>query len=222
MQACGGNDMNMAQTDQLKKPLNNQEKISIALDGELSESEFQELLIALESTQGQADWDLFHQIGDILRSDELDIELSSDFSKKMAQRLAAEPYHLLPIPHENKVVLLEPRRWRQRLWSGMAVAAGLLVVVNITHSPNSELSGTNSLARLSASASKGVSTVAASAGSDALVNKPSRTISRQGVEVLRDPEIDQYLAAHQRFSPSVYSAVEYARPTTMKKNGTDK
>ncbi len=216
MQACNGNDMDATQMNQQK----NQEKISIALDGELSDSEFQDILLALESEQGQADWDLYHQIGDVLRSDELAIQLSADFSSKMAQKLAAEPHYLLPVRNEEKTSQVEHKHWRQRLWSGMAVAAGLLVVVNIAHTPN-DLSNANSVARLNVNASAGqaITTVAATNG---LATKPPSVISRKGVEVLRDPDIEQYLAAHQRFSPSVYSSVEYARPTTMKKTGTDK
>jgi sigma-E factor negative regulatory protein RseA len=32
---------------------------------------------------------------------------------------------------------------------------------------------------------------------------------------LRDPGIDDYLLAHQRFSPSVYSTAQYARSATF-------
>lgn len=39
------------------------------------------------------------------------------------------------------------------------------------------------------------------------------------VVMLRDPEIDQYLLAHQRFSPSLYSTAQYARSATF---ATDK
>ncbi len=224
MQACNGNDMDATQMNQQKIQEKNQERISIALDGELSDSEFQDILVALESEQGQADWDLYHQIGDVLRSDELAIQLSADFSSKMAQKLVAEPHYLLPVRNEVRASHPDTKHWRQRLWSGMAVAAGLLVVVNIAHTPN-ELSSGDNVARLSATASananagQAITTVAATNGS---VAKPPSVISRKGVEVLRDPDIEQYLAAHQRFSPSVYSSVEYARPTTMKKTGTDK
>jgi len=34
-------------------------------------------------------------------------------------------------------------------------------------------------------------------------------------EILRDPGIDEYLLAHQRFSPSVYSTAQYARSATF-------
>jgi sigma-E factor negative regulatory protein RseA len=33
--------------------------------------------------------------------------------------------------------------------------------------------------------------------------------------MLRDPDIDDYLLAHQRFSPSVYSTAQYARSATF-------
>jgi sigma-E factor negative regulatory protein RseA len=33
--------------------------------------------------------------------------------------------------------------------------------------------------------------------------------------VLRDPRIDEYLLAHQRFSPSMFSTAQYARSATF-------
>jgi sigma-E factor negative regulatory protein RseA len=41
------------------------------------------------------------------------------------------------------------------------------------------------------------------------------TVASQDGEVLRDPRIDDYLLAHQRFSPSVYSTAQYARSATF-------
>jgi sigma-E factor negative regulatory protein RseA len=36
-----------------------------------------------------------------------------------------------------------------------------------------------------------------------------------GEVVLRDPRIDDYLLAHQRFSPSMYSTAQFARSATF-------
>jgi sigma-E factor negative regulatory protein RseA len=41
------------------------------------------------------------------------------------------------------------------------------------------------------------------------------TVASQDGEVLRDPQIDEYLLAHQRFSPSVYSTAQYARSASF-------
>jgi sigma-E factor negative regulatory protein RseA len=43
----------------------------------------------------------------------------------------------------------------------------------------------------------------------------SEVVAAQQGEVLRDPRIDEYLMAHQRFSPSVYSSAQYARSATF-------
>jgi sigma-E factor negative regulatory protein RseA len=43
----------------------------------------------------------------------------------------------------------------------------------------------------------------------------ARVVAQQGGEVLRDTRIDEYLLAHQRFSPSVYSTAQYARSATF-------
>jgi sigma-E factor negative regulatory protein RseA len=43
------------------------------------------------------------------------------------------------------------------------------------------------------------------------------TVATSGSDgvILRDPGIDDYLLAHQRFSPSVYSTAQYARSATF-------
>ncbi|MEN9866639.1 MAG: hypothetical protein RL748_2229 [Pseudomonadota bacterium] len=209
----------------------NKEQISAWLDGELSDAQIQVMLKALESDDAKISWDMYHQIGDVLRSDELAIELSPDFSRKMAQMLAAEPHYLLPAMQANAQAQAPDasshKAWRQRLWSGMAVAAGLLVVVNIAQTPggnsvgnpagNNTMAGSNAVVSNPALARVAASSAASASQSVKLVASPGRN-----GEYLRDPEIDQYLSAHQRFSPSVYSAAQYARPTSMKKTGTDK
>ena len=67
------------------------EYISAFADGELPDADLELALAALRETDGQQAWDLYHQIGDALRSEPGHAELSPDFSARLADRLAAEP-----------------------------------------------------------------------------------------------------------------------------------
>ena len=74
----------------------NHEQISALSDGELTDHELTLALAALRDPEQQLEWEIYHQIGDILRSDDLDIPLSAGFSDRLAARLAQEPSYLLP------------------------------------------------------------------------------------------------------------------------------
>lgn len=43
----------------------------------------------------------------------------------------------------------------------------------------------------------------------------AQAASADPVVILRDPQIDEYLLAHQRFSPSLYSTAQFARSATF-------
>lgn len=57
-------------------------------EGDLPESLF--------TTEGQRDWDTYHWIGDVLRSNDLARPMSADFQQRMQSALAAEPTVLAP------------------------------------------------------------------------------------------------------------------------------
>ncbi len=80
-----------------------QEYISALVDGEQSSDELALAIAELSSPHHQNDWEVYHQIGDVLRSDDLAISMSSDFSRKMAARLAAEPVYSLPAVAQPEV-----------------------------------------------------------------------------------------------------------------------
>jgi sigma-E factor negative regulatory protein RseA len=85
---------------------------------------------------------------------------------------------------------------------GMAVAAvavaAFLTVPQIMTTQNASMNASNP-----------APIVLASAAPDKM------TEASQDGDVLRDPRIDEYLLAHQRFSPSVYSTAQYARSATF-------
>lgn len=70
------------------------EYISAFADGELPDADLELALAALRDADGRQTWDLYHRIGDAMRADPLEAELSPGFTQRLADRLAAEPIPL--------------------------------------------------------------------------------------------------------------------------------
>ncbi|TCS34341.1 RseA-like anti sigma(E) protein [Paucimonas lemoignei] len=199
-----------------------QEQISALADDELSDSQIEVALAALRDPDARADWELYHQIGDILRSDDMAVTLSDGFSARMAARLEAEPVILAPQAAPNVAAasghpaLVE--RVRRLAMPGMAAAAvATAVFMTAPHMlvAKKESGSDNSpaVAMVAAKPAPAVVAVPAVVGV-AATEEREVAVADQG-EVLRDPRIDEYLMAHQRFSPSVYSSAQYARSATF-------
>lgn len=178
------------------------EQISAFLDGELDDSQMDAVLASLRQHEGRAAWDGYHQIGDALRSDELNVQLSADFNQRMFARLDDEPVIMMPTVRNE--VAARKNAAKRFAMPGMAAAA--VAVVAFLTVPNMLPPQTATVA--SAPQAPVVAQVAA-------VTEPVNTAAAQEGEVLRDPRIDDYLLAHQRFSPSVYSTAQYARSATF-------
>lgn len=211
-----------------------QEQISALADDELSDSQIEVTLAALRDPEARVDWELYHQIGEVLRSDDMAVSLSEGFSARMAARLAAEPAIVAPAPQAapqavpqvvpsvaaagGGFVLVE--RFRRFAMPGMAAAAVATAVfvtapqmlvakkdVGADNGPAVALVASRPVPAADVVAMPAVIGTAASAESE--------VVAAQQGEVLRDPRIDEYLMAHQRFSPSVYSSAQYARSATF-------
>ena len=208
-----------------------QEQISAFADGELADEQVEVALAALCRADGRADWEIYHQIGDVLRSDDMDITLSSGFAARMAARLEQEPPIVAPVSIDKPMagrdakqivqqatggitfVKRPVKRWAM---SGVAAAAAVATVAFITTphlmvAMTGEPASSNvSIASSAPAASSNVQSVISASPQTAVVSADVP----EGV-VLRDPGIDDYLLAHQRFSPSVYSTAQYVRSATF-------
>jgi sigma-E factor negative regulatory protein RseA len=193
-----------------------QERISELVDGELPSGHLPVAFASLNSEDGRSTWDIYHQIGDVLRSDDMAISLSPNFAASFAARLEAEPTILAPaVGQEEQMGQYETsiasngiaRAYKRFSIQSIAVAATVAVFAFISAPQlmvaikGEQQNGHASNAMVAASST---STIAN---------------AQQEGTVLRDPQIDQYLLAHQRFSPSAYSIAQYARPATF---ATDK
>lgn len=204
-----------------------QEQISAFSDGELTGHDIDMALGALREPGMGADWDVYHQIGDVLRSKEMAITLSPDFSTRMAARLAAEPTIIGPLPNEttssqvtpiNVIAKFAPSRIIKRFaLPGMIAATVATVALISTPQLMVAMKGsatTDSAVGMVASAHGNMSHVSTVSTNTSKIAASSSDIAEESV-VLRDPRIDEYLLAHQRFSPSVYSTAQFARSATF-------
>jgi sigma-E factor negative regulatory protein RseA len=177
-----------------------QERISVFADGEASDEQLDVSFADLRSQDGKASWELYHQIGDILRSDDMNVSLSAGFSARMAARLAAEPVLVAP------TLTVQKQRTSVRRFALPGMLAAAAAAVAFVATPQLMVAMQN----------KAGSNAAITVASDSGVSRAALTngTGRAG-SVLRDQGIDEYLMAHQRFSPSVYSSAQYARSATF-------
>jgi sigma-E factor negative regulatory protein RseA len=166
------------------------EQISAFADNELSDGHADIALAALRQQDGRDTWNLYHQIGDALRSDDLNTQLSADFAARMFARLDAEA--TIMVPADKRVNVAKEVSIRRFAMPGMAAAVAVAAFLTVPQmmTPN------------------------APAVTAAVAPETIMVASKDG-DVLRDPRIDDYLLAHQRFSPSVYSSAQYARAATF-------
>ncbi len=208
----------------MNSKMNTQEQISAMADGEISVEQLDEALAALRSKDGHEDWKLYHQIGDLLRSEDMNVQLSKDFSARMSARLEAEPTIIAPAaksdapaPSSLTCAVKETRSPKASVkrWAvpGMAAAAAMAAVAFVT-TPQLMVAFKDA----PADKSPGISVASNSVTSQANGGAAQETViaaSASGEIVVRDPRIDDYLLAHQRYSPSVYSTAQFARSATF-------
>lgn len=201
---------------------NNQtkEQISALADGELSGAQIDIALAALRNPEARAAWDAYHQVGDVLRSDDMAIKLSDDFSARLFARLDAEPTIIAPAVVSAPVVEPQPAAqtpsiFKRLAMPGVAVAAVVTAVV-ITAPQMMMVAKKDGAAGGNAPIVMVTSQPASASRPAASAAVLTAGASGQGEEViLRDPRIDEYLLAHQRFSPSVFGSAQYARSATF-------
>lgn len=152
------------------------EKISALMDGELEGQEAQQLLARLkqdeELVQG---WYAFHVIGDALRGERA---LSQEFSQRMTARLTGEPTVLAPRPARTKQRFTAYALSAAASMSAVALV-GWVAFFNNPLTPQPEL---------------------ASAPTPPPATAPAP--STQLASVQSEGEMNEYLIAHQEFSPS--------------------
>ena len=186
-----------------------QEQISALLDSELGDAHIELTLASLRRSEGRATWDAYHQIGDVLRSEDMAHEFSEGFAARLLSRLDDEPPILAPPPRQaaaQPVQLQQAgagyRFSRFAIPIGIAAAAVFAVVMVPQMSKKQGPDQIDPMQKVSLPAQPGGGNVVLTSATPA-----------DGA-MLRDPRLEQYLLAHQRYSPSWNSSAEYARSAT--------
>lgn len=216
------------------------EHISAFIDAELVDQEITTVLAALRVPERREAWDVYHRIGDVLRSEDLAYyEMRPQAQARMAALLDAEPVVSTPVqtmdcakrPSNDLEWLLTAnqagpafiRTAKYFFRPGIAVVATAAVVAFFTAPPLMvAFNGwrTGSASHMASSGSPVMAAVengniklkADAATKDDVVNVADTGSSN---EMLRDINMDEYLFAHQRFSRFGYGNAQYANPTTF-------
>ncbi len=150
-------------------------------------------------------WHAYQLIGDVMRSDDLASTASKDsaFLLALRARLADEPVVLAPQPLPAASVLAAKRTWG---WlAPAAVAAGFVTVagsLTVLWAPSKNTDSPTSVV-----AAEPVRALAASApGVEAM--QPQVLVANG--QVIRDPRLDRYLAAHKQFAGAAMLGVPSA------------
>ena len=174
------------------------QQISAFADGELPDHEVEATMKALTAPGGQLDWDLYHQIGDTLRSETMAIPLSAGFADRFAARLADEPPLLAP-----------RRRFRDRLSQVLpvAVTAMAAALTGFVIAPQ--------LMRDEADDHAVPTTVAETISHASVIAKADIAQSEIASSDPSAPAINDYIRIHHSSHPSLYGATQLARPVDL-------
>jgi sigma-E factor negative regulatory protein RseA len=193
------------------------EQISAFLDSELSDAHIDVALAALRQGDGRATWDVYHQIGDVLRSDDMAQGIRGDFTARMLARLDEEPPILAPPVRQIEQLQnaqasggarFAPSFKRYGFPSAVAAAAicAVVLVPQLMKGNRTDTMAPVTIVVPPSQPGMQGATIADAGGA-------MQQGAQQGTMV-RDPRISQYLLAHQRFSPSWNSSAQYARSAT--------
>lgn len=187
----------------MNNDLKNREQLSALMDGQLQGDEWLQALQSAEQEEGRAIWYAYHVVGDVLRSAELSQGAlsSKSFLARFQERLAQEPASPAePGLPEAAVRPVMPVRGQPPQaanasvfrWKMLAGFASLAVVASV---------GWNSWSRLPlGGAPAGTQlAVATPTPAPATVTAANSAPSSALPLMIRDPRLDELLAAHQQF-----------------------
>jgi len=191
-------------------------RLSTLMDGELDAPEAHAACeLWRVDVQMRSSWHAYHLIGDVLRTDELASDAARDarFLGALRERLAAEPVVLAP-QVEAPFARPDAAQRGARRWAWLAptaVAAGFMAVaiaLLVTRDAAGPGRPADTLAQSLGPPAPGR---LASSGATALVAEH---------QVVRDPRLERYLAAHKQFGGSSALGVPsgFLRAATIQSN----
>ncbi len=192
--------------DEPNSRLQQRQALCAMLDGDVAEADLA-CRAWREDPQSRADWHAYHLIAELMRSEDVRCAPQHDaqFLGRLRERLAVEPVVLAPVAAAESA---RKTGWRRAWVAPMAVAAsvvavaGVLVVAQVA-TPDGALQD-----RL-ASAESSVA-VPGAVGLQASAVAPSASavpVPAGGGVLIRNAELDRYLAAHKQYSNTSALAV---------------
>ena len=180
------------------EPVSRQEQLSALIDGQLQGEELRDALQWAAKAEGQAAWQLYHLVGDVLRSSDLAQPPAPDFIARLRGELAKEaPPHARVETVRPPVAVVAPQMkpaanasvFRWKMVAGFASLAAVAAV------------GWTSLSALQTSGpAAGAAQLARNAEPANAAAPVVAVADAQGGQVMiRDPRLDELLAAHKQF-----------------------
>lgn len=194
----------------MDKNLTQREQLSALADGQLDGEAWEQAVQFAHEEAGRSSWNLYHLVGDVLRSPELAHHADNGaFLQRLQQSLAQEP--VPGRPAQESLQTVEPPQALPRQaanaslfqWKMVAGLASVAAVAVVGWSSWSSLQGAPTSAPLIAlSSAPSAQAVAleptALPPAAAVLAQADSSMSTPPV-MLRDPRLDELLAAHQQF-----------------------
>ncbi|RZJ61784.1 MAG: anti-anti-sigma factor [Acidovorax sp.] len=182
------------------------EQLSALADGQLQGAELADALAyAGQDDEAMATWELYHLVGDVLRSPELAQSVDTGFMSRLRTELAKEP---LPVRAQEpvQVAVVAPVATAAAnasvfRWKMAAGFASMAAVAAIGWSSLSSLQGGAGQVPAGAQLAQQSAERPAQAGSVAAPAAPVVAVAdADGQQIMiRDPRLDELLAAHKQF-----------------------
>lgn len=191
------------------------DKISALMDGELDARQSDQQYTRLkQDAEARACWNTYHLIGDALRRDSI---VSTNFSAKLGARLEQEPTVLAPQRSQMRPVKRSTAYALSAAASLSAVALVAWMAFNNPLAPQPDSVSTSVTSTVSSS-------VASSASAPVAPSAPVTTLTPVSVQpqlasVPSNGKMNEYLMAHQEFSPStaIQGVAPYIRSVSASK-----
>ncbi len=203
--------------DDRPDPSQPEQALSALMDGELDAAAAARLTEACRSdARLRAAWHSYHLIGDVMRSQDLAQRPAHDaaFVLRLRERLAEEPVLLAPQPVARRE--LRRRRLPPRAWAASAVAAGamavggVLVLTRLQEPVLQQPAG--------AVLAQAPRTPQAVVGTLPVANVAEvAPVVQADDRLLRDAQLDRYLAAHKQWGSSFATPAVAVRNTAAQR-----
>lgn len=194
-QAISGNDGSLDNTMMIDE-LSQREQLSALADGQLHDGEWRDAVSFACGDEGRSTWELYHLVGDVLRSSELARPANLAFMARLREQIAQET--ISPRPAEPLVAVVAAAGVDRAAnasvfrWKMVAGVASLAAVAAIGWTSLATLQGTGQ-APGGQLASAPTRSVVPAAPVVAVVDSDGQQV------MLRDPRLDELLAAHKQF-----------------------